>query len=82
MPSGWSFFQRRIFSTSAWAANAIALNSGGFNLMKIIGPAAGGAMTALFGAAGNFYVQAVAYIGVLMMIYWMNVPPTSATARR
>lgn len=63
-------------------ANAIALNSGGFNLMKIIGPAAGGAMIALFGAAGNFYVQAVAYVGVLMMIYWMHVPATSAEARR
>jgi MFS family permease len=63
-------------------ANAIALNSGGFNLMKIIGPALGGAMIALFGAAGNFFVQAVAYTGVLLMIYWMCVPPTSARARR
>ena len=63
-------------------ANAIALNSGGFNLMKIIGPALGGAMIALFGAAGNFFVQALAYIGVLVMIYWMHVPPTPAEARR
>ena len=49
-------------------ANAIALNSGGFNLMKIIGPALGGLMIALFGAGGNFFVQAVAYSGVLLMI--------------
>lgn len=63
-------------------ANAIALNSGGFNLMKIIGPALGGAMIAVFGAAGNFFVQAVAYAGVLVMIYWMQVPPTPAEARR
>lgn len=63
-------------------ANAIALNSGGFNLMKIIGPALGGVMIALFGAAGNFYVQAIAYVGVLVMIYWMHVPPTSERARR
>jgi MFS family permease len=63
-------------------ANAIALNSGGFNLMKITGPALGGAMIALFGAAGNFFVQAVAYVGVLVMIYWMRVPPTPAEARR
>jgi MFS family permease len=62
-------------------ANAIALNSGGFNLMKIIGPALGGAMIALFGAAGNFFVQAVAYVGVLVMIYWMYVPPTPPEAR-
>jgi MFS family permease len=63
-------------------ANAIALNSGGFNLMKIIGPALGGLMIALFGAGGNFFVQAIAYTGVLLMIYWMNVPPTSEQARR
>jgi MFS transporter, DHA1 family, staphyloferrin A biosynthesis exporter len=63
-------------------ANAIALNSGGFNLMKIIGPALGGAMIALFGASGNFFVQALAYVGVLFMIYWMHIPPTPDEARR
>jgi MFS transporter, DHA1 family, staphyloferrin A biosynthesis exporter len=63
-------------------ANAIALNSGGFNLMKIIGPAVGGAMIAVFGVAGNFFVQGVAYAGVLVMIYLMHVPPTPAEARR
>jgi MFS transporter, DHA1 family, staphyloferrin A biosynthesis exporter len=63
-------------------ANAIALNSGGFNLMKIIGPAVGGAMIAVFGAAGNFLVQGVAYAGVLVMIYLMHVPPTPVEARR
>lgn len=63
-------------------ANAIALNSGGFNLMKVVGPALGGAMIALFGAGGNFFVQAIAYIGVLFMIYWMHVPPTPDEARR
>jgi MFS family permease len=63
-------------------ANAIALNSGGFNLMKVIGPAAGGAMIAVFGAAGNFFVQGVAYAGVLVMIYLMHVPPAPVEARR
>ncbi len=63
-------------------ANAIALNSGGFNLMKVIGPALGGLMIALFGAGGNFFVQSVAYVGVLIMIYLMHVPPIPAKARR
>ena len=63
-------------------ANAIALNSAGFNLMKIIGPALGGVMIALFGAAGNFFVQSAAYVGVLVMIYLMHVPPTPDEARR
>ena len=59
-------------------ANAVALNSGGFNLMKVIGPALGGALIAWFGAAENFFVQAVAYIGVLVMIYGMHIPPQRA----
>jgi predicted MFS family arabinose efflux permease len=66
----------------AEVANAIALNSGGFNLMKIIGPAAGGAMIAVFGAAGNFLMQGLAFAGVLVMIYLMHVPPTPVEARR
>jgi predicted MFS family arabinose efflux permease len=63
-------------------ANAVALNSGGFNLMKVIGPALGGALIAWFGAAENFFVQAIAYSGVLVMIYLMNIPPHRAQARR
>ena len=50
--------------------------------MKIAGPALGGALIALFGPGGNFFVQGIAYVGVLMMIYWMHVPPTPAEARR
>jgi MFS transporter, DHA1 family, staphyloferrin A biosynthesis exporter len=63
-------------------ANAIALNSGGFNLMKVIGPALGGALIAWFGAAENFFLQAIAYSGVLAMIYLMHIPPHRAEARR
>jgi MFS family permease len=66
----------------AEVANAIALNSGGFNLMKIIGPAAGGAMIAVFGVAGNFLMQGLAFAGVLVMVYLMHVPPTPVEARR
>jgi MFS family permease len=63
-------------------ANAIALNSGGFNLMKVMGPALGGALIAVFGAAENFFIQAFAYTGVLVMIYLMYIPPHRADARR
>ncbi|MGH7846400.1 MAG: MFS transporter, partial [Candidatus Binatia bacterium] len=62
--------------------NAVALNSGGFNLMKIVGPALGGVMIALFGAAGNFFAQGAAYVGVLVMVYLMRVPSTPDEARR
>ncbi|MGH7796963.1 MAG: MFS transporter [Candidatus Binatia bacterium] len=63
-------------------ANAVALNSGGFNLMKVIGPALGGALIAWFGPAENFYLQAIAYGGVLAMIYWMHIPPHRAETQR
>ncbi len=63
-------------------ANAVALNSGGFNLMKVMGPALGGALIAWFGAAENFFLQAIAYAGVLAMIYWMHIPPHSAEAKQ
>ena len=62
--------------------NAIALNSAGFNLTKVVGPALGGILIALFGAAGNFFVQSAAYVGALAMIYGMHVPPTAKEARR
>jgi MFS family permease len=61
-------------------ANAVALNSGGFNLMKVIGPALGGGLIAWFGPAENFFLQAIAYAGVLAMIYWMHIPPHRAEA--
>jgi MFS family permease len=63
-------------------ANAVALNSGGFNLMKVMGPALGGALIAWFGAAENFFLQAIAYSGVLAMIYWMHVPPHRSEANQ
>jgi len=63
-------------------ANAIALNSAGFNLMKVVGPALGGALIAWFGPSGNFFVQSIAYVGVLVMIYLMHIPPTPPEARR
>ena len=62
-------------------ANAIALNSGGFNLMKVIGPALGGALIAWFGAAENFFLQAAAYSGVLGMIYRMHIPSSRSETR-
>ena len=61
--------------------SAIALNSMGFNINKVLGPALGGVLIAAFGPAGNFFVQSAAYAGVLLMVYWMQVPPTPEEAR-
>ncbi len=62
--------------------NAVALNSAAFNLTKIIGPSLGGILIVFSGAAGNFFVQSAAYLGVLASIYWMSIPPTPPEARQ
>lgn len=62
--------------------NAVALNSGAFNLTKVIGPSLGGLLIVWFGVAGNFFVQGAAYVAVLISLYWLQVPPTPSEARR
>lgn len=62
--------------------NAVALNSVGFQITKILGPALGGVLIAAFGAHGNFYVQAAAYATVVGAIYLMRVTPTPDQARQ
>jgi hypothetical protein len=48
----------------------------GFNLMRSIGPAAGGAIVAIAGAAAAFTVNALSYIGIITAL-WLWRPPTS-----
>ncbi len=62
--------------------NAVALNSAAFNLTRVLGPSLGGLLIVVFGVAGNFFVQGAAYVGVLVSIYWMTIPPTPPEARR
>ncbi len=62
--------------------NAISLNSVGFNTTKVLGPALGGALIVWFGAAGNFFVQAVAYACVLVWLYLMRVPAGASPTHR
>jgi MFS family permease len=61
--------------------NAVALNSVANNATKVMGPALGGVLIAVFGVAGNFFVQSAAYAGVLAMIHRMAVTPSSSQAR-
>ncbi|MDP5308539.1 MFS transporter [Paracoccus spongiarum] len=44
---------------------AVTMNSVGFNLMRSVGPAAGGLIVAAFGAAAAFMVNAVSYLPLL-----------------
>jgi len=54
--------------------NAIALNSVAFNVNRVIGPAIGGVLIALSGAATNFFIQAACYVGVFLMVVPINIP--------
>lgn len=44
---------------------AVSVNSMGFNLMRSVGPAAGGAIVALAGAAAAFAVNALSYVAII-----------------
>lgn len=55
---------------------AVSLNSMGFNLMRSIGPAAGGAIVAFAGAAAAFAVNAVSYFAIIGALWlWKSAPP-------
>ena len=47
---------------------AVALNSLGFNVARSTGPAVGGLIVAAFGAAAAFAVNAVSYLGLLVVL--------------
>ena len=50
---------------------AVTLNSVGFNLMRSVGPATGGAIVAAFGGAAAFVVNAFSYIPLLgALFFW------------
>ncbi|MBO9455294.1 MFS transporter [Paracoccus sp. R12_1] len=59
---------------------AVTLNSVGFNLMRSVGPAAGGLIVAAFGAAAAFVVNAVSYLPLLgALLRWRpNIAPRTA----
>ncbi|WP_295049335.1 MFS transporter [uncultured Paracoccus sp.] len=59
---------------------AVTLNSVGFNLMRSVGPAAGGLIVAAFGAAAAFAVNALSYIPLLGALFrWRpNIAPRTA----
>ncbi len=57
--------------------NAVALNSMGFNIARSVGPAVGGALVAVIGAAFAFALNALSYIGLIVVLArWKpNRPP-------
>jgi MFS family permease len=48
--------------------SAVALNSMGFNLARSVGPAIGGLIVAVTGAAAAFAVNALSYVGLIIVL--------------
>jgi predicted MFS family arabinose efflux permease len=61
-------------------ASAVALNSIAFNLARIIGPAIGGVVIALFGVSACFWLNAVSYLAVIVALLTVRRRPVTAGA--
>lgn len=60
-------------------AAAVALNSASFNLARAVGPAAGGLIVAGTGPGSVFLINAVSFLGIMLVIYrWKTTPKTGA----
>lgn len=55
--------------------DAIALNSGGFNLARIVGPSIAAIVLAKFGLAWCFGINALSYLAVLASLGRIRLPP-------
>jgi MFS family permease len=54
--------------------NAIALNSAQFNMSRILGPTLGGYAMAVFGMAGNFFLNGMSFLAVLFALSRIHYP--------
>ncbi len=56
-------------------ANAIALNAAQFNMSRVVGPMLGGFAMAWFGVQGNFLLNALSFVAVLVALTRISYPP-------
>lgn len=60
---------------------AIALNSSGFNLARIVGPAIGALVIAQLGISWTFAINALSYLAVLIGLYMIRLNPWRPSAQ-
>lgn len=53
---------------------AVALNSVGFNIGRVVGPALAGLIIAGMGMAAPFWLNAISYLGVIAALIWWHSP--------
>lgn len=58
--------------------NAIALNSAQFNMSRVLGPTLGGFAMALLGVAGNFFLNGLSFLAVIVALTQIRYPDRSA----
>lgn len=58
---------------------AVGLNSMGFNIARSLGPALGGVIVAVAGAAAAFVVNAISYVGLIAVLATWRPAPRIAT---
>jgi MFS family permease len=66
----------------AVAPNAVALLQTGWSVTRLLAPALGGVLLLWFGPAGNFFVQAAAYVLIAVSIIWIRFPSRPVSSRR
>ena len=61
--------------------NAIAMNSMQFNLARFLGPALGGLVFSLWGAAACFTLNGISFIAVIFALATIRIPPIHEQSR-
>jgi predicted MFS family arabinose efflux permease len=61
--------------------NAIAMNSMQFNLARVLGPALGGVVFAMWGAASCFTLNGISFLAVIFAYTVIHIPPVHEQSR-
>ncbi|HEY2093470.1 MAG TPA: MFS transporter, partial [Thermoanaerobaculia bacterium] len=62
--------------------NAVAMNSMQFNLARVIGPALGGVVFALWGGAACFFINGLSFFAVILAYIVIKIPEVQPAAKR
>lgn len=61
--------------------NATALNSVGFNSMRVIGPSLAGVLITTIGTVGVFWLMVICYVWAILWVVQLDIPPQTHNHR-